>query len=118
MSESALPTVEGESASRPLRSLLLAVVVFLILLLATFGLKGWQDVTRVRAREQTLQNGIAATESRIGELRARIERMKDDPATLDRMAREELGLVSPDDVVIVLPPAAPAGPAGPSELPQ
>lgn len=108
MSETAPPTPVSDGGSRPLRSLLSAVVVFLALLLATFGLKGWQDVARVRARERALESGIAASEGRIAELRARIARLKDDPLTLDRMAREELGLVSPDDVVIVLPerPAA------------
>ena len=113
MSDSALPALGTEGGSRPLRSLLLAVVLFLVLLLATFGLKGWQDVTRVRAREVALENGIAATETRIAELRAKIERMKGDPLTLDQMAREELGLVAPDDVVIVLPPPPPDAPPAP-----
>lgn len=106
MTDSAPLTPAPGGGSRPLRSLLSAVVVFLALLLATFGLKGWQDVARVRARARALESGIAASESRIAELRARIERLKDDPLTLERMAREELGLVSPDDVVIVLPPPA------------
>lgn len=98
----------AERRPRPFRSLLSAAVVFAALLLGTFGLRGWQDVTRVRARERTLAAEVAATEGRIAELRRKIERLKDDPITLDRVAREELGLVSPGDVVIVLPsnPAA------------
>ena len=93
----------GEAPPRPFRSLLTAVFVFLLLLLATFGLRGWQDVSRARSRERALAAEVAATEARIAELQRRIERLKSDPTTLDRMAREELGLVSPDDVVIVLP---------------
>jgi len=93
----------AEAPPRPFRSLLTAVFVFLILLLATFALRGWQDVSRARARERALAADVAATEARIAELRRRIERLKGDPVTLDRMAREELGLVSPGDVVIVLP---------------
>lgn len=107
---SATPASGGsETPARPFRSLLVAVVVFFILLLGTFGLRGWQDVSRARERERVLAANVAATEARITELRRRIERLKDDPVTLDRMAREELGLVSPDDVVIVVPPAPAAG---------
>ena len=103
MTTTAQATADSESGARPLRSLVVGVVLFFVLLLATFGLRGWQDVSRARARERTLAAEVAATEARIAELRRRIERLKDDPVTLDRLAREELGMVSPDDVVIVLP---------------
>ena len=39
---------------RPLRSLVSAMVVFLVLVLATFALKGWRDLASARAREMTL----------------------------------------------------------------
>ena len=91
---------------RPLRSLVSAMVVFLVLVLATFALKGWRDLASARARERTLAAEVAAAEARIEEARRRIARLKDDPVTLDRLAREELGLVSPQDVVVVLPPDA------------
>jgi cell division protein FtsB len=91
---------------RPLRSLVSAMVVFLVLVLATFALKGWRDLVSARSRERTLAAEVAAAETRIEEARRRIARLKDDPVTLDRLAREELGLVSPHDVVVVLPPPA------------
>jgi cell division protein FtsB len=91
---------------RPLRSLVSAVVVFLVLLLATAALKGWRDLEAARERERTLAAEVAAAEARIAEARRRIERLQKDPATLDRLAREELGLVAPGDVVVVLPPPA------------
>ena len=36
-------------------------------------------------------------------LRERIDRIENDPAMLERLAREDLGLVREGDVVIVLP---------------
>ena len=36
--------------------------------------------------------------------------LREDPMTLERLAREELGMVRPDDVVIVLLPDEAAGP--------
>jgi cell division protein FtsB len=94
-----------EPGARPFRSVLVAVVAFLVLLLATFALRGWQDVSRSRSRAAALEAEVAATEARIAELKRRIDRLRDDPVTLDRMAREEVGLVAPGDVVIVLPSA-------------
>ena len=91
------------SRPRPLRSLVSAVVACLILALALAALKGWRDHLEARAREARLAGEIAATETRIRALERRIERLQDDPATLDRVAREELGLVRPDEVVVVLP---------------
>ncbi|HLF56089.1 MAG TPA: septum formation initiator family protein [Thermoanaerobaculia bacterium] len=88
---------------RPLRSLVSAVVACLLLALAVAALKGWRDYQQTRAREERLKAEIAATETRIGALERKIERLQNDPATLDRVAREELGLVRPDEVVIVLP---------------
>jgi cell division protein FtsB len=98
-------------AARPLRSLVSAVLVFLVLVLATAALKGGRDLAAVRAHERAIAADVAATEARIAALRRRIQRLQDDPATLERTAREQLGLVHPKDVVIVLPPPAPAPPA-------
>ena len=107
-----------EPRPHPLRSVLLAVVVFLVLLLATFGLKSYRDLAAVRARERLLTAEIAGTEERIAQLKRRIERLKNDPVTLDREARASLGLVRPEDVVIVLPaPASPGTPAAASTAP-
>lgn len=104
-----------EPRPHPLRSLIVAVVVFLALLLATFGLKSYRDLAAVRGREQLLTAEIAGTEARIALLQRRIESLKSDPVTLDRVARESLGLVRPEDVIIVMPasPASPASPGSP-----
>lgn len=94
----------------------MAVVVFLVLLLATFGLKSYRDLDAVRGRERLLIAEIAGTEQRIALLKRRIESLKNDPVMLDRVARESLGLVRPEDVVIVMP-AAPAVAAAPAPSP-
>lgn len=106
-----------EPRPHPLRSVLVAVVVFLVLLLATFGLKGYRDLAAVRDRERQLTAEIAGTEERIARLKRRIESLKNDPVTLDREARASLGLVRPEDVVIVLPPPARTAPAAAPPVP-
>jgi cell division protein FtsB len=97
-------------APRPLRSLVSLVVGAALLALAAAGLKSWRDFERVRAREAALVDSVAASERRIRALERRIESLEGDPAVLDRLAREELGLVRPDEVVIVLPEPAPVPP--------
>lgn len=87
----------------PLGPVLGLGVVFLLALLATTGLKGYRDLAATRERERTLETRIEETRERIVHLEERIHRLRDDPLTLERLAREELGLVEPGDVVIVLP---------------
>ena len=91
------------------RLLLGGALFFLLLLLAAAGARGWRDLAAARAREALLEERIASTAERVAELQARIERLRDDPLTLERLARQDLGMVRPGDVVIVLPPEPAAG---------
>jgi len=95
----------------PLRPLVAVAVGLLLALLAVAGLKTWRDLETVRAREIELRSEIAATERQIADLEARIERLRDDPAALERVAREELHMRYPGEVEVVLPaePEAAAG---------
>lgn len=89
---------------RPFRSLLTVAVAALLLLLAAFGAKSYQDLKAAQARELELEARIAEKEAHIAALTRRVERLGGDPATLERLAREELWMARPRDVVIVLPP--------------
>lgn len=103
----------GERPRSPgaVRALLQALYAVALIALASAALKGWRDHQRATAREIQLESEIAATEARIAALRLRIERLQHDPTTLDRVAREELGLVRPEEVIIVLPEKAKPIPA-------
>lgn len=95
-------------------------VAFTLLLLAAAGLKSWRDLQATRQREAVLMERIRTTEASVDNLKHKIDRLGRDPVTLERAAREELGMVKPGDVVMVLPPpppsppAAAAAPAGPA----
>jgi cell division protein FtsB len=75
----------------------------LLLAMALAGARSFRDLEAARARTGELSSEIAGAEARIVELERRIELLRDDPVTLERLAREELGLVHPEDVVVVLP---------------
>ncbi len=90
---------------RPVRTVTVAVVLFLVLLVGLAAARSWRDLDRSRAREAELEAKVEATSHRIDVLDRRIQRLRDDPLLLERLAREQLGLVKDGDVVFVLPDA-------------
>lgn len=103
-------TTAPPSVARPMIAMALS---FALLLLAAAGLKSWRDLQAARAREATILERIRVTEASVDRLKHRIDRLGHDGVTLERAAREELGMVKPGDVVIVLPPPAVAAPVTP-----
>ncbi len=72
-----------------------------------FGAGGMVGVYRARADVERLQQEIAAAEHDNDALRARIRLLRDEPLTIEREARERLGLVKPGEKVYLLPPLPP-----------
>jgi cell division protein FtsB len=112
----------GSSGSfRSFRPVLGAAVVLFVAVLAMAGMKGFRDLDAARERQQQLESRIKATQGQIDGLRSRIESLRKDPGAVERLAREELGMVRPGDVVIQLPEdppqARPAPQASPAPLP-
>ena len=110
-------TPRGPARADSSRPVLLAAVLLFVLLLGAAGLKSYRDLTAARAHEQQLELRIDETRNGIDRLRGRIDRLRSDPATLERLAREELGLVRRQDVVIELPRDASTPPSPPPARP-
>ena len=72
-------------------------------LLAMAGARSYRDLAAAQGREADLEEKIEATLERIESLEDRTMRLRSDPLALERLAREELGMVRPGEVVIVLP---------------
>jgi cell division protein FtsB len=87
----------------PFRSIFAAVMFSCMALLTVAGLKSYRDLGIARQREIQLEQRIAETEAKLETLRRRVELLRDDPATLERLAREHHGLVKEGELVIVLP---------------
>ncbi len=83
---------------------LLGVTVLTLLgLLAMAGVKSYRDLATAQDIEKDLRREISETQERLESLGETIGRIQNDPATLERLAREHLGMVREGDVVIVLP---------------
>jgi cell division protein FtsB len=79
-----------------------------VLTVAVLGVGGqslarvWQMTRDVDRLERELVTLRAETE----QLSQAVSRLQSDPVTIERMAREALGLVKPGERVLVLPPSA------------
>jgi cell division protein FtsB len=85
------------------RNLVAALGILALLALSIASFESYRDLRMGRGRELELRREISATEGRIESLEQRVSRLRDDPATLEQLAREELMMARPGEVVIVLP---------------
>ncbi len=79
------------------------VALFNFMLMIVFGDNGSVELSRLRAKEQLI---VRRNETLAGEnvnLYRTIDRLKRDPVYIESVARNELGMVGKDDVVILGP---------------
>lgn len=82
----------------------IAILLLLnLLLFIVFGDKGLVEFSRLKAQEQTLaaENETLAMEN-VGLYRT-IGRLKRDPVYIESVARNELGMVGKNDLIIIRP---------------
>ena len=88
------------------------VVTLALLLFVGLAIYGWQGIVRLRhMREQllTLERDNAALRQQAERLTQVIDRLRNDPAYLERIAREERGMVRPGETILKFPPKDKAG---------
>jgi cell division protein FtsB len=84
----------------------LAVLLVAVVLVLLANVKSHRDLEAARASEAQLEARISETQARIDQLAERRNLLLEDPATLERLAREELTMARPGEVVLRLPPSA------------
>ncbi len=92
-----------ERAQRSLPALIGVGLVLALLFLARAGAESYSGLADLAEREAELEIALEETRLRVERLRRTVELLQDDPVVLERLAREELGLVRPGDTVVVLP---------------
>jgi cell division protein FtsB len=63
-------------------------------------------VTHIRREIVTMEREITTLRARTEELTRTVERLRNDPAYVEKLAREEFGMVRPDETVLKFPSAA------------
>lgn len=103
MPEANIPTSPSRGGPRPLRAF------FISLLASAFGLglllvgdRGTAEWEKAKAESGVLKTQIATLEAQNADLSRRIEDAERNDFEFEKNARENLGLVKPDEVVFVL----------------
>jgi cell division protein FtsB len=86
---------------RGVRKVLTFITVALALN-AVAGERGLLDMLRARDQQKELTASIAALKAENGLLRRQVLHLKEDPDTIEAIARRELGLMRPGEVLFVV----------------
>ena len=63
-------------------------------------------VTQMRRDIATMERDITTLRGRAVDLTRTVDRLRNDPAYVEKLAREEFGMVRPDETVLKFPSAA------------
>jgi cell division protein FtsB len=69
---------------------------------ALFGERGIAERARIGAQHAAEQQALDALKAENAELRDFIRRLGDDPATIESIARQELGLARPGELLVII----------------
>lgn len=82
----------------------LIVFLFLVLLMASFfGRKGLIEVYNAQKQKETLLEEINRLEQMKSQLERELKELESNPKAYEARARDKLGLVYPDELLIVKP---------------
>jgi cell division protein FtsB len=91
------------------RYVLLALGV-LFILDAFVGEKGLVEIVKARQDYRRLEASLARVRTENGRLRERARLLREDADTVERVAREQLGLIRPGERLFILKDVTPAKP--------
>ncbi|MHB8412969.1 MAG: FtsB family cell division protein [Candidatus Acidiferrales bacterium] len=80
-----------------------ALAFFLLLLQDVFGTHGLVAMRRSRNQIQRVQTQISQLDQENQELQQRIHSLKTDPAAIEKIARDRMGLARPGEMIFQIP---------------
>lgn len=88
------------SAGQKILLSLVTLVLLNVLLVIIFGDRGVVEVDRLKGeRDRLLRDNRDLTQQNLS-LRREIDRLKTDPAYIEHVARQELGMIGRDEVIV------------------
>lgn len=82
--------------------LLLVFVTLVLVVDALIGEKGFVQSMRARQEYLEMTASLEALKHHNAKLRDEMRRLNEDPATIESVAREQLGLIRPGEIVFIL----------------
>jgi cell division protein FtsB len=86
-------------------------IALLTLGLAVYGGNQVVRVTTLKHQLEAMERDIVELRARAEELGRTVELLRNDPAYMEKLAREELGYVRPDETVLKFPSSRRSAPA-------
>jgi cell division protein FtsB len=102
-----LPAPASPFKRRAIQYLLVFVTVVLVVD-ALVGDRGVLERLRARKQYQELDQTIEALKAENAQMRSEIRELRDDPSAIELLAREELGLIRPGEVLFIIKDVKPA----------
>jgi cell division protein FtsB len=88
---------------------LLVFVTIVLVVDALVGEKGLMESMRARRQEAEETAALARLRKENADLREQVRRLREDPSAIELVAREQLGLIRPGEMLFILKDVKPAG---------
>ena len=88
--------------------MLLVFVTLVLVINALVGERGLTETLRARRQHQELVTAIERLRTENARLRDEARRLRSDPSTIEALARQELGLIKPGEMLFIVKDAKPA----------
>ncbi len=99
---------DGSQARRKTVHILLLFVTLVLAIDGLVGEKGLLESIRARRHHRELSASIERLRAENARLREEARRLLEDPSTIESLAREELGLIRPGELLFIVKDAKPA----------
>jgi cell division protein FtsB len=103
----ALPAAASPHRRRAVQYLLIFVTVVLVVD-ALVGDRGLMERMRARREYRESDQALEALRRQNNQLRLNIRELRDNPSAIESLAREELGLIKPGEVLFIIKDTRPA----------
>jgi len=70
---------------------------------ATYATNGWVRVRQMRLEIEAMERDIVALRAKAAQLAQTIDRLRNDPDYLEKIAREEQGMARPGETILKFP---------------
>ena len=84
-------------------------VTFLLVVNAVFGERGLLATLRIKKQYAEISRSVAAIRAENARLLETVRRLQSDPAAVEEAARRDLGLMDPDEVLVIIRDVEPTG---------
>jgi cell division protein FtsB len=80
-----------------------AALLVVVGALAVYGVTALVRVSHLRREMETMERDLGTLRARTDELTRTVDRLRSDPAYIEKLAREELGYVRDGEIVLKFP---------------